>query len=78
MHSTIPASIEIHVKLGLQQANFLAYKLPGWFGTAIFLKFRIFLIILVQQRYMVTLKVPRKWPLKLDNNSNAYTGDKIQ
>ena len=48
--------IEIHVKCGLQKAKFLAYKLPGWFGTAIFLKFRIFLIILTQQRYMITWK----------------------
>ena len=41
--------IEIHVKCGLQKAKFLAYKLPGWFGTAIFLKFRIFVIILVNK-----------------------------
>lgn len=65
----LPAPIEIHVKWGLQKAKFLAYKVPGWFGTAIFLKFRIFLIILAQQRYMVTLKVPRKWLPKLHNNS---------
>ena len=41
MHTTINTShrhdkIEIHVKWGLQQAKFLAYKLPGGFGTAIF------------------------------------------
>ena len=49
-----------------QKSHFLAYKPPGWFNTAIFLKSRIFRIILVEQIYMVTLKVPRKWPLKLD------------
>ena len=40
--------------------------------------FRILLIILVKQIYMVALKVLRKWPLKLDNNCNIYTGDPIQ
>ena len=78
MHTITAGPIEIACKMGV--TNFLAYKRPGWFGTTIFLKFMIFLIILVEHTciYYVTLKDPRKWPLKWDNYCNTYTGDTIQ
>ena len=77
IHLTITASIS-DVKWGLPTAHFIDYNLSSCFSTVIFLKFRILLIILVKQIYMVALKVPRKWPLKLGNNCNLYTGDPIQ
>ena len=53
---------------GLQKAPFLAYNR---FGTAVFLNFSIFLIILVEQIFMVTPNVPRRLPLKLGNTLHA-------
>ena len=50
LESTSPIQLpwRLPVKWRLQKAHFLAYKLTGWFRTAIFFKFRIFLIILVK------------------------------
>ena len=71
IYTTNSAPIEIACKMGVRRS-----LLTDWFSTAIFLKFRIFLIILVEQIW--TLKVLRIWPLKLDNKCNAHTGDEIQ
>ena len=53
--------------MGVTKRSFVSLQTHWLISTAIFLKFRIFLIILVEQIYMVTLK--------LDNTCNAHTGD---
>ena len=77
-HPSIRALIGITCKLRVTKSSFSGLQISGCFSTAIFLKFRIFLIILVKQIYMVAMKVHRKWPLKLGNNCNPDTGDPIQ
>ena len=59
IYHTIAALIEIVCKMGITKSSF------SRFSTAIFMKFRIFLIMLVKQIYMVALKVPGKWPQKM-------------
>lgn len=58
--STPPLNFPIllHVNGVLQKPHLYTYKATGCFNVIFFLKFTIFVIILEQQLYIVSMKVP--------------------